>query len=287
MGSKNSQRIIIWEIDFYRRPLKVDDEPLWELIICEANYKYALHEAFVLQSDVDSTWVEAQLNSFLHQWSSGPPLEIRVFRPQTLALLEPAAAKFDLTLRPTRYTPTIKQQLIDRATQYPEKPEYSGETYDPVAVDQPPPVPIPENLWGEQWRFASLTAQDFQDSLNHEPIPIKSVPPDWLPLAAGLSSEATIPGLIIDAGRQAMALALWLQDHHPGTLAYIPGPPDGVLLTASLNDRWILTTFDDADVQAAARTFTERKIRAQGIHFLLVRPDDSGMTYTGLWLLRQ
>ncbi|MEN8447216.1 MAG: Tab2 family RNA-binding protein, partial [Cyanobacteria bacterium J06555_13] len=52
-------------------------------------------------------------------------------------------------------------------------------------------------------------------------------------------------------------------------------------------DRWILTTFEDDDVAAAARTFTERKIAAKGLHFLLVRPDDSGMTYTGLWLLQQ
>ncbi|NER84386.1 MAG: DUF1092 family protein, partial [Leptolyngbya sp. SIO1D8] len=30
--------------------------------------------------------------------------------------------------------------------------------------------PIPEALWGEQWRFGSLSAQDFQESLIYEPI---------------------------------------------------------------------------------------------------------------------
>jgi hypothetical protein len=36
----------------------------------------------------------------------------------------------------------------------------------------------------------------------------------------------------------------------------------------------------------AGRLFEQRKVASQGVHFLLVRPDDSGVTYTGLWLLR-
>ncbi|MEO1445503.1 MAG: Tab2 family RNA-binding protein, partial [Cyanobacteria bacterium J06635_11] len=78
----------------------------------------------------------------------------------------------------------------------------------------------------------------------------------------------------------------WLQSVDPVMMQYIPGPPDGLLLEAGLIDRWILATFQDDEVARAARTFTERKLAAQGLHFLLVRPDDSGMTYTGLWLLQ-
>ncbi len=47
-----------------------------------------------------------------------------------------------------------------------------------------------------------------------------------------------------------------------------------LILEASLADRWILATFADEKVSAA------------GLYFLLVQPDDSGMTYTGLWLLQ-
>ncbi|MEM9949852.1 MAG: Tab2 family RNA-binding protein, partial [Cyanobacteria bacterium P01_D01_bin.36] len=93
-------------------------------------------------------------------------------------------------------------------------------------------------------------------------------------------------GIIIDGGRQSMRLAQWLQSANPVMLQYIAGAPDGVLLEAGLADRWILTTFTDDEVAAAARTFTERKLAAKGLHFLLIRPDDSGMTYTALWLLQ-
>jgi len=67
----------------------------------------------------------------------------------------------------------------------------------------------------------------------------------------------------------------------------VPGNPDGLILDAGLVDRWVMTTFSDTEVATAGRLFEDRKIQSQGLHFLLVRPDDSGMTHTGLWLLQQ
>jgi hypothetical protein len=84
-----------------------------------------------------------------------------------------------------------------------------------------------------------------------------------------------------------MRLVRWLVDVHPVNLNYIPGDPDGLLLEAGLVDRWILATFEDEAVKAAAQTFQERQQAAKGLHFLLVQPDDAGVTYSGLWLLRR
>jgi hypothetical protein len=106
-------------------------------------------------------------------------------------------------------------------------------------------------------------------------------------VALQLSSTLLIPGVVIDGGRRSMQLAQWLQRAKPFALNYIPGQPDGLVLEAGLVDRWILTTFADPEVIAAARTFQERQRAAKGLHFLLVQPDDSGMTYSGFWLLQQ
>jgi hypothetical protein len=96
-----------------------------------------------------------------------------------------------------------------------------------------------------------------------------------------------LPGLVIDAGRQAMPLGQWLQSVRADGLRYVPGDPHGLILDAGLCDRWVITTFTDAEVARAGQLFEQRKAQSQGLHFLLLRPDDSGMTYTGLWLLRQ
>ena len=69
-------------------------------------------------------------------------------------------------------------------------------------------------------------------------------------------------------------------------MSYIAGAPDGLVLEASLVDRWIVATFEDSEVTAAAKIYEQRKQQSNGLHFLLVQPDDSGMTYTGFWLLK-
>jgi hypothetical protein len=107
------------------------------------------------------------------------------------------------------------------------------------------------------------------------------------PIQLQIPSTAAIPGVIITGGRRSMPLARWLQRVRPVTLNYIPGDPDGLILEAGLVERWVLTTFEDAEVIAAAITFRQRQQTAKGLHFLLVQPDDSGITYSGFWLLQK
>jgi hypothetical protein len=113
------------------------------------------------------------------------------------------------------------------------------------------------------------------------------MPPSNWPMALNLPSDLPIPGVVIQAGRRSMLLARWLQQAKPYALTPISGDPNGLILEAGLVDRWVLTTFDDADIAAAARSFQTRQQAAKGLHFLLVQPDDSGMTFSGFWLLVQ
>lgn len=275
----------LWEADLYRRPLRADNgEPLWELLLCDRPFAFT-YGATVPQSQVSAGWVQAQLQIAI-QKSDTVPDQIAVFRPGSLALLQTAAQALDIPVAPSRYTFTLKQWLVQRSRWYPSQPQFSGESYDPLAVERPAPEAVPENLWGEQWRFAAIGAGDFQKSLLQEPIPVCSAPAAWLPLQAGIASNQPLPGVIIDGGRRAMALVQWLQAQRPVSLNYIPGEPDGLILEAGLVERWILATFEDAQVKEAAQTFQARQQQSLGLHFLLVQPDDSGMTYTGLWLLR-
>jgi hypothetical protein len=40
-------------------------------------------------------------------------------------------------------------------------------------------------------------------------------------------------------------------------------------------------------VKTAAQNYTTRKALAKGLHFLVVQPDDSGITYSGFWLFKE
>lgn len=273
----------IWQADFYRRPLKdKNGQQLWELLICDPTRSLEFI-AMCLQSEVNANWLVAQLQKVGQ--SQDLPDVIQVFRPQSLGLIETAAQMLGVKVEPTRRTTALKQWLLDRAQQYPQMETYTGESYQPLALDSSPPLPLPENLWGDRWRFATLPAGNIGDIIDR-PIPILAAPEFLLPLNLGLSSTLSIPGVVIDGGRQSMKLARWLEATRPYLLKYIPGDPDGLILEAGLVDRWVVATFTDKEVSGAAQVYEQRKQQSQGLHFLLVQPDDSGMTYSGFWLLQ-
>jgi hypothetical protein len=274
----------VWQADLYRRPLRdATGQVLWELLICDAKRGFT-YESFCPQSSVNSDWLVSQLQKAAS--TTQLPDVIQVFRPQSLSLLTSAGQQLGVAVEATRRTPTLKQWLQERASQYPKQDNYTGEAYNSIALDKPPPVPLPENLWGEQWRFATLPAGNIEEAFAERPIPILQMPEFLLPINLGLASTVSVPGVVIDGGRQSMRLARWLQEAKPVALNYMAGAPDGLILEAGLVDRWVVATFEDTEVITAAQRYQQRKEESKGLHFLLVQPDDSGMTYSGFWLLQ-
>jgi hypothetical protein len=275
-----------WQVDFYRRPLQNNaGQPLWELLICDDQRLFTF-SAFCSQSEASVDWLTGQLQQAIAADQSKPN-QIWAFRPQSWSLIETASQSLGISAIPTRRTTALKQWLQERANDYLQMPNYNAQIYSPLAIDKALPLPLPEALWGEQWRFATFVGDELEATFRERPIPIFSMPEEYLPLTLGLASTVAIPGVVIDGGRQSMHLARWLQEVKPAYLNYIPGEPDGLLLEAGLAERWILTTFTDAEVKAAAQNFATRTHLTKGVHFLLIQPDDSGMTFSGFWLLKR
>jgi RNA-binding protein Tab2/Atab2 len=268
----------IWQVDFYRCPVSNEEgQTLWELLICDRPHTF-IYEAQCPQSQANSDWLVFQFQKA----SQGQlPDLIQVFRPQSLNLLTVAGQKLNIKVEPTRRTKALKEELQRRSAQYP--------AYDRLKVEQAIPQALPENLLGEEWRFATLAAGDLVDFFSDRPIPILEMPEFLLPINLGIASTIPIPGVIIYGARKSMQLALWLQEAKPISLNYIPtavGESGGLILEAGLSDRWVLATFEDPEVAQAAVLYEQRKSSSKGLHFLLVQPDDSGITHTGLWLLQ-
>lgn len=274
--------MLIWQADFYRCPLKDEKgQTLWELLICASesinSFKFS---ALCPQSEANANWLVSQFS--LAASGADFPDRIQVFRPQSLSLIEAAGNKLGIKVEATRRTYALKKWLKEKAQEY----NKIGEIYNPLAIDQPPPLPLPENLWGEKWRFATIPAKDIEE-FGDRPIPILEIPEFLLPINLGLASTVIVPGVIIYGGRQSMRLARWLQESKPVSLNYLVGEPSGLVLEASLSDRWIIATFEDPEVKASAQLYQQRQQLIKGLHFLLVQPDDSGITDSGFWLLRQ
>ncbi|HEY9865833.1 MAG TPA: Tab2/Atab2 family RNA-binding protein [Candidatus Obscuribacterales bacterium] len=275
--------MVIWQADFYRRPLKdTSGQPLWELLVCDETRKVELI-AMCPQSQANSTWLIEQLRPLS---LTQKPDKIKVFRPQSLSFLEKAGKVLEIVVEPDRNTQALKQWLTERSKQYSDSEYYTGESYEALKLDQLPPLPLPDQLWGDRWQFASIAAGNLQEFFADRPIPILQIPDHFLPINMGLASVVAIPGIIINGGKKSMRLARWLEEIQPFACNYMAGSPHGLILESGLVDRWVMATFEDSEVTQAGQTFEVRKQLAKGLHFLLVQPDDSGMTFSGIWLLK-
>jgi RNA-binding protein Tab2/Atab2 len=265
----------IWQADISSRPQQNDrGETLWELVICAADGGW-FHTAICPQKQVNSEWIATQLKLAA---ADKLPESIQVFRPQSLGLIQTAGAKLGVEVVATRRTIALKKLLQQQAQ------NYHNANYQPLAIESPPPLPIPDDLIGDKWQFVTLTAGQLVSDFADRPIPLVSMPDYLLPPHWGLGANVAIPGVIIYGGRQSMRLARWIAETEPVSLNYLGDDPGGLVLDAGLADRWVMLTFNDTEVSQAARLYEARKRLVHGLHFLLVTPDDSGITNSGIWL---
>lgn len=240
---------VVWQVDLHRT---LDGG--WCLLALTPAQRTALTQ----QPSI--VWVAAQLAT----WSeaAGIPTQVVGFRPETWPMLAAAAGSLQWPAVPQRACPELRAIL-------------EAKQPDLITITENPPQPCPYTA--ERWQFGRLAAADLLD-VAERPIPFRS---HHLPRLTGV-----LPGLIFTAGRQARYLAQWLDTQIPAYCEAVSGDPDGVILHADLADRWVLATYTDPEVIAAAARFQSLKQAAQGWHFLLVQPDQSGLTFTGLWLLQ-
>ena len=266
----------IWQADFYKySSFNAHQNIYWELLICDEKGNI-ICQANCLQSQVNSTWLVDKLLPLI---TNEKPEKIQVFRPQSLNLLTLAGKELGIPVEATRQTSALKNLLTQR------HPDWQNS----LTLDQPPPQPLTENLLGEQWRFATLPAGEIVDFFRDRPIPYLQIPEELWPINLGIGSNINIPGVIIYGGRQSRYLSQWLASVNPISLNYIPTDVEkagGLILESGLVDRWVFLTFNDQEMAGNAKIFEARKHDSQGLHFLLIQPDDSGITYTGFWLLK-
>jgi RNA-binding protein Tab2/Atab2 len=267
----------IWQIDISSRPRQNErGETLWELVICDEHGDWE-RVVSCPQPQVNSEWIATQLKLAI---GDNFPELMQVFRPQSWGLIQMAGREVGIEVVATRRTIALKKLLQRSAAQY------DRVNYQPLAIESPPPQPIPDDLVGDKWQFVSLTAGQLVADFADRPIPIVSMPDYLLPPHWGLGANVAIPGVIIYGGRQSMRLARWIAATEPVSLNYLGDDPGGLVLDAGLADRWVMLTFNDSEVSQAAKLYEARKRLVHGLHFLLVTPDNSGITDSGIWLLQ-
>lgn len=260
----------IWQADLsLSSPSGTEGETRWTLVLCDRQGRL-IYEATCPREQVVKDWLISQFPKM----PEPHPDRLQIFRPQCANLFQSIGEQWGIPIETTRHTAALQQLLKQRGSS--------------LEIEKPPPQPLPDRLWGERWRFASLPAGEIVREFCDRPIPILDIPEEFEPRQRGLSSSLLVPGIIVEGGRQAMPLARWVQAVQPYALDYIPaevGRSGGIVLEAGLCDRWVFLTFDDPDVFRAAGEYQQKLHQSQGLHFLLIQPDGARGNFTGYWLL--
>ena len=271
----------IWQSDLSRFSSSTKEKDRWLLLICDREGTL-IYEAQCPQNEVNAQWLTTQLQQATQ---NEVPDKIQVFRPQIVGLFSIATERLNIPLETTRRTPAIKEQL----RQYTDTNSSVISSSNYLALDRPPPQNLPENIWGENWSLVSISAGEIIDFITDRPLPFSDLPKSLLATNSKLEATTKVPGIVIYGGKKSLILARWLAKEQPVALNYIPteiGKSGGLVLESGLVDRWIFATFESVAVAQAAKAYEQNKQQSQGLHFLLLQPDDSGMTYTGFWLLK-
>ena len=284
---------IIWELDFYSRPiLDEDHKKVWEVLICETPldieqsfdslFKYS---QFCSSKTVNSLWLREAIEEAIAQ-APNPPNKIRFFRRQMNNMITKACEDAGIAAAPSRRTYALEQWLEERESHYyPQQPGYDPKVAASASVQYPTAnaVPLPDAIRGDRgdkWVFVTLQAADFADLKEWdiafgEAFPLQMV---------GVSSER-IPGLIIFSVR-AVPFAGWMSGLEMGYLRLEGGSRPVVVLETGTSDSWVLANVTNAKTLAEAKGFEEAKQQANGVHFLAVQTNPESEAFAGFWLLK-
>ncbi len=264
-----------WELDFYRCSLVgADGQPLWELLVCTAEGRQLLNETCPA-AEASASWVGAQLQTLFAQ-QDGPPLEARAFRAATFNLAAPVFRELGVPFSRSRRAIAVARWRSEREEIYPSLAGYRA-LQPGIPLQRAVPAPIPEEVLPERWGFSAMPAADLPE--------LQQLPIEYLeaPVLEGLS--APVPGVFLFSSR-GRSLARWLALQVPVSLQFTQAELDGLVLEAGLDERWIVATFEDADMRERGRQFNQRLLAGSGLHFLAVQPAEGSPTIHGFWLLQ-
>ena len=277
-----------WEIDFYSRPI-IDEngKKRWELLITSTNNfkdkKTFKWEKICPASTVNSIWLKDALEEAINDakeqgWES--PSIMRCWRSSMKTMIKRAADQVGIELISSRRTYSLLEWLIDRERNlYPQLKGYTGVNLAPPSnqiTNQA--IPLPEEVRGDSWSFASLSLNALREADEWE-IEFSNL----IPIKDSIDENISIPGIRLFSSKRSLALAAWLGGLEPAKLL-IEGTQ--IILEAGQSDRWLVTDVEEDSKYAIKNNFLNTRRDADGLQFISVQKNSDQNSLDGFWMLR-
>jgi hypothetical protein len=151
------ESILEWELDFCSRPiLDARGKKVWELVVCDATLSLQFTRYFP-NTSINSVTLRDALASVSDELGVPLPDRVRFFRSQMQTIITRACGELGVKAVPSRRCVSLLLWLEERyETVYSRHPGFQAGTRPLLALDNPFPTTLPENLFGDKWAFVQL-----------------------------------------------------------------------------------------------------------------------------------
>ena len=278
-----------WELDFYSRPiLDSDGRKRWELLItttpsAEDGVNPFRFAKICPSGDVNSIWLSAALaeaREQANQQGYGAPVRLRCWRSSMRTMVQRAATEQEIEVISSRRTFALLDWLEQREREvYPQEEGFmAGPLAPPPAPVQTPPIPLPEEVQGDAWSWATLPAGLLREA-GDWPMSFSGL----LPVPNNLEDEAQVPGLRLFSQTRSLAMAGWLGGLEPVRLL-VEGRQ--LIMEAGQDDRWLVSDLDAEAAQSVAMALETSQATVSGLQFIAIQASPDEQAFAGFWMMR-
>ena len=278
-----------WELDFYSRPiLGADGRKRWELLITttpssedgDSPFRFA---KVCPSTEVNSLWLSSALSEAREQALQagyGAPVRLRCWRSSMRTMVQRAATEQEIEVISSRRTFALLDWLEQREREvYPQEEGFmAGPLAPPPAPVQTPPIPLPEEVQGDAWSWATLPAGLLREA-GDWPMSFSGL----LPVPTNLEDEAQVPGLRLFSQTRSLAMAGWLGGLEPVRLL-VEGRQ--LIMEAGQDDRWLVSDLDAEAAQSVAMALETSQATVSGLQFIAIQASPDEQAFAGFWMMR-
>ncbi|GAA0159115.1 hypothetical protein LIER_38796 [Lithospermum erythrorhizon] len=280
------QSITEWEIDFCSRPiLDIRGKKMWELVVCDESLSLQYTKYFP-NNVINSVTLKNAVVSICDELGVPLPEKIRFFRSQMQTIISRACNELGVKPISSRRCLSLVLWLEERyETVYTRHPGFQKGSKPILALDNPFPMELPENLYGEKWAFVQLPFSAVKEEVSSfETKFIFGATLDLELLGIDIDDETLIPGLAVATSR-AQPLAAWMNGLEICSVEADISKAC-LILSAGISTRYIYATYKKSPVTTGeAEAWEAAKRACGGLHFLAIQENLDSDDCIGFWLL--
>ncbi|KAL8542261.1 hypothetical protein ACS0TY_003214 [Phlomoides rotata] len=275
-----------WEVDFCSRPiLDIRGKKVWELVVCDASLSLQYTKYFP-NNVINSVTLKNAIVSISDELGVPLPEKIRFFRSQMQTIITRACNELGIKPIPSKRCLSLVLWLEERyETVYTRHPGFQKGSKPLLSLDNPFPMELPENLFGEKWAFVQLPFSAVQEEVSALQASYGfGATLDLDLLGIQVSEETLIPGLAVATSR-AKPLAAWMNGLEVCSIEADTSRAC-LLLSVGISTCYIYATYNKTPVTTSeADAWEEAKRACGGLHFLAIQDDLDSDDCIGFWLL--